>query len=113
MVITKIIIDGIEYDIQSKMTGELLSDAASISVVLSPNSIAKIPILTLCSNLTISLDDGLWSDEYGIIFTTGSTAPTVSFPASITKWIGGAPTIAANKRYEVSILDGTGVVSSV
>lgn len=40
-------------------------------------------------------------------FTTPSTAPTITWPAGITAWNGGqAPTISANKQYEVSVMDG-------
>lgn len=46
-------------------------------------------------------------DHYFIVFETGATAPTITWPADIRAWVGGsAPVIAANTHYEVSILDG-------
>jgi hypothetical protein len=45
------------------------------------------------------------ANEYHFFVVCGETAPTINFPAGIT-WNGGsAPTIAANKTYEVSILN--------
>ena len=46
-------------------------------------------------------------DHYFIIFETGATAPTITWPTAIRSWVGGsAPVITANTHYEVSILDG-------
>ena len=93
--------------------GVIVPDATTVSVSLTPGVITKIETLNTCTSMTVTLEAGNWWDEYKIIFTTGAVPPTVSFPSSITRWAGGTPTIEANKRYEVSILDGTGVVSSV
>lgn len=44
-------------------------------------------------------------------FSTGGTVPTITWPNKITKWAGGAgPTIAANKTYEVSVLEGLATI---
>ena len=51
-------------------------------------------------------------NEYKGQFATGSTAPTVTLPSGVS-WIGGEPTIAANKTYQFSILDNIGVMVSV
>lgn len=46
-------------------------------------------------------------------FSTGSTDPMITWPQQITMWAGGeAPTIEANKRYEVSVMDGLACVVS-
>ena len=46
-------------------------------------------------------------------FNTGATAPMITWPAQITMWADGeAPTIEANKRYEVSVMDGLACVVS-
>lgn len=42
-------------------------------------------------------------------FTTGDDVPTIEWDG-ITAWLGGEPTINANKTYIVSILDGLGVI---
>lgn len=102
-----------DLGIMKKNSGIIVPDAATVSVSLTPGVITKIETLNTCTSLAVTLEAGNWWDEYKIIFTTGAVPPTVSFPISITRWAGGTPTIAANKRYEVSILDGTGVVSSV
>ena len=64
---------------------------------------------TLASNVTLSLNTT--SEEagvvnvYDIIFTTPTTAPSITWPEGIS-WVGGsAPSIAGGKTYEVSIMD--------
>lgn len=42
-------------------------------------------------------------------FTTGDDVPTIEWDG-ITAWLGGEPTINANKTYIVSVLDGLGVI---
>lgn len=72
---------------------------------------------TLTGTVTFSLAAAVTGNvnHYFWMFDTGSTAPTVTFPASVTKWTGNcvtsnAPVISANKRYEVSVLDGVGFI---
>ena len=64
--------------------------------------------------------DNTINNHYFWTFDTGSTAPNVTFPASITKWFGEGlkeengvkmPDIKENKHYEVSVLDGVGALS--
>lgn len=45
-------------------------------------------------------------NHYFWMFDTGSTAPTVTWPSGITWVDGSAPTPAASKHYEVSVLGG-------
>lgn len=62
---------------------------------------------TRTSTLTLTLGTPIVgiANEYHFFIVCGSTAPTVNFPSGIS-WNGGsAPTIAANKTYEVSILN--------
>ena len=71
---------------------------------------------TLTGTVSISLASGTSGivNHYYFTFETGSTAPTINWPASITSWFGGnAPTINANKHYEVSVLGGAGVAMEV
>lgn len=58
------------------------------------------------STLTLILKQPIEAaNEYHFFVVCGSTAPTINFPAGIT-WNGeNAPEIAANKTYEVSILN--------
>lgn len=55
---------------------------------------------------------------YSLVFTAGATAPTITWPASITKWAGNcldsttlAPVITGGNTYEVSIVDGLAVIT--
>ena len=62
---------------------------------------------TRTSTLTLTLGTPIVgiANEYHFFIVCGSTAPTVNFPTGIT-WNGGiAPTIAADKTCEVSILN--------
>lgn len=53
-------------------------------------------------------------NHYYWTFDTGSTAPTITWPAAITAWNGGsAPTINASKHYEISVLNGIGAYMEV
>lgn len=53
-------------------------------------------------------------NHYYWTFETGSTAPTITWPAAITAWNGGsAPTINASKHYEISVLNGIGAYMEV
>lgn len=65
---------------------------------------------TLTGSVTIALAspaDANVVNHYFFTFESGSTAPTITWPAAITGWVGGAaPTINASKHYEVSILNG-------
>lgn len=72
---------------------------------------------TLTGSVTIALAtpvDGSIANEYGFTFTAGSTAPTITWPAGVS-WAGncvenGAPVITGGNSYEVSILDGKGII---
>ncbi len=75
---------------------------------------------TLTGNVTISFAtpfDSSVENEYRFRFTAGSTAPTITWPSSITKWAGNCidpltmrPTITAGNVYEVSVLDGLAII---
>lgn len=50
------------------------------------------------------------SDEFMIQFSTGDTAPTITWFAGVS-WLGGsAPTINANKTYQVSVVNNLAVI---
>ena len=52
-------------------------------------------------------------NHYFWTFSTGASAPTITFPNDITWAAGSAPTVAANKKYEISILNGVAYYSEV
>lgn len=84
-----------------------------------PNVLYKLGTLT--GTVTISFaaaSDANIENEYKFTFTAGSTAPTITWPASITKWAGncvenGAPVIASSNYYEVSVEDGVAFIVEV
>lgn len=82
--------------------GRIEAEAANIepNVVTDFGEIDDTPV-------TFSLGEGNGNDHYFIVFETGATAPTITWPTGIRAWVGGsAPVIEANTHYEVSILDG-------
>lgn len=75
-----------------------------------PNILYVLGTLTGTVNFTLaSPESSAIINHYYWTFDTGSTAPSITFPASVTAWVGGsAPTISASKHYEISILEGIG-----
>ena len=73
---------------------------------------------TLTGAVTISLaapSDASIANEYRFTFVAGSTAPTITWPAGV-EWAGGcvesgAPVITGGNSYEVSIMDGKGLIA--
>ena len=72
---------------------------------------------TLSGTITFALASAVTGNinHYFWTFDTSSTAPTITWPVSVTKWDGNcvtsnAPVISASKHYEVSILDGVGFI---
>jgi hypothetical protein len=79
-------------------------DTPVTSQILAPNTLYVFTDRT--NDLTLTLGEPLVGkvSEYHCFIVAGETAPTVHYPDGIT-WNGGnAPTIAANKIYEISIL---------
>ena len=70
---------------------------------------------TLSGTITFSLAAAVTGNvnHYFWMFDTSSTAPTITWPAGLTWAAGSAPTVAANKHYEVSILGGIAYYSEV
>lgn len=80
-----------------------------------PNVLYKLGTLT--GSVTIAFAtpaDANVENEYRFTFTADSTAPTITWPAAITKWAGnaldsGLPNVEASTYYEVSVVDGAGI----
>lgn len=51
-------------------------------------------------------------NEYKGQFLSGASAPTITFPASIS-WVGEFPTIEASKTYQFSVVNNIGVIIGV
>ena len=79
-----------------------------------PNVFYRLGTLTGTQTFTLaSPSDNTIANHYYWTFETGSAAPTITWPSGI-DWIGGtAPTIIADKHYEVSILGGVGTYMEV
>ena len=59
-------------------------------------------------DITLAEADTTKVNEYMFQFTSGATATTLVLPADI-KWVS-APSIQANKTYQVSIINNLGVI---
>jgi len=80
-----------------------------------PDSVYKLENVTGTVTFALAAAVSGNINHYYWTFNTGSTAPTITWPSSVTKWTGNcvtsnAPVISANKHYEVSILDGVGFI---
>lgn len=83
--------------------------ATSLPSTLVANTFYNLGTLT--GSKTIALPSSRTAvDEFMLQFTTGSTAPTITWPSGVT-WLGGAPTINASKTYQVSIMNNLGVIA--
>ena len=73
---------------------------------------------TISTDTTFALatpTDNTIINLYFWTFDIGSTVPNITFPTTgITKWEGGsAPTVQANKHYEVAVLGGVAFCKEV
>lgn len=104
-------------------TGTVVLDADDVGAVAEPNEVtvsdagavtqecADNTIYTFTGALTsLTLTEATGAREYLVIFTTGSTAPTVTFPSGVV--FPDTLTVEANKRYEVSVRDGYAVAQA-
>ena len=126
--------------VASALAGKYTKPAGGIpSTDLAPDVIPVIPVDTaipsgglganvhyalgtLTGSVSITLDTTTevtgQMNIYSLVFTAGATAPTITWPASITKWAGNcldsttlAPVITGGNTYEVSIVDGLAVIT--
>ena len=82
---------------------------------LVPDVAYKLGTLTGAVTITLASAVAGCLNHYFFTFDTSASAPTITFPVSVTKWDGNCvtsntPVISASKHYEVSILDGVGVI---
>lgn len=104
-------------------TGTVVLDAEDVGASAAPSEVtvttagavtqecADNTIYTFTGALTsLTLTQATGAREYLVIFTTGSTAPTITFPSGVV--FPDTLTIEANKRYEVSVRDGYAVAQS-
>ena len=108
---TKALTDNGQYVDFAKPTKVENGGSGTVTKQINPNTFYKFGS---CSKLTITLGaetSGI-VNEYMFEFVSGTTATTLSVPNSV-KWSGGnAPTIEANKTYQVSIVDNLAVYAA-
>ena len=76
-------------------------------VVYSLGTLTGTITFTIAAAVTGNVNHYFW------MFDTGSTAPTITWPTGITWADGSAPTVAASKHYEISVLNGIAYYSEV
>ena len=101
-------------DISGKADKVVVVDASTLPSTLDPNKVYQMGTLT--GSVTIPAFSAVASGDteakiWCFTFNTSTTAPTITWPAAITNWVGGsAPTINASKSYEVTVMDGIGAI---
>lgn len=108
---TKALTDNGMYADFAKPTKVESGGSGNVMKLLSPNTLYKFGE---CSVLTVTWSGGTVGivNEYMFEFVSGSIATTLSVPYAV-KWSGGsAPTIEANKTYQVSIVNNLAVYAS-
>lgn len=83
-----------------------------LSKTLEPNKVYIFQSRTNNLTLTLGTPTSGIVNEYHMFIYTGSTAPAITFPNGIS-WVGFAPNIEANKKYEVSILNNIAIKINV
>ena len=108
---TKALTDNGQYAEFAKPTKVESGGSGTVTKQIKPNTFYKFGEVT---NLAISFaaeESGI-ENEYKFEFVSGTTPTTLSLPDSV-KWSGGnAPTIEANKTYQVSIVNNLAVYAA-
>ena len=88
-------------------------DNSNNTITLSPNIFYVWGTVTSNLNITlggITTENTNFANEYIFQFTTGNTAPALSISGTI-KWANGSsPNILPNMTYQISIMNGCGMV---
>ena len=107
------LVDYIEQHAGSSGIQTLTIPDTTSEQVLEPNVLYIFETRTSTLTLTLGTPIVGIANEYHFFVVCGSIAPTINFPSGIA-WNGGsAPTIAADKTYEVSILNNIAVYLEV
>lgn len=111
----KIPVSDTEYVTTSQLKDTAVASSQPAGGML-PN--VEYDLGTLTGSVTIafaSASNNSIVNEYMFTFDADSTAPTITFPNSVTSWQGnclnnGAPAISASKHYEVSVIGAYGII---
>lgn len=81
------------------------------------NTFYRLGTITTTLNIVFATpSDSTIENEYMFSFSTSTTPPAVVWPLAIAKWQGNClnasnqPVLMANKTYQVSVLDGLGII---
>jgi hypothetical protein len=101
-------------DVSGLASKTMVVDAQTQPSTYDPNTVYDLGTLTGTVTINPFTPTAAGDTEakiWCLIFETSTTAPTITWPAGITGWSGGsAPTINASKSYEVTVMDGIGVI---
>lgn len=81
---------------------------------MKPNTLYNLGVLSAATTIVMAAAfDNDIANVWSWTFSTGATAPTITWPNQITMWAdGAAPTIEANKYYEINVMNGLACVVS-
>ena len=108
---TKALTDNGQYAEFAKPTKMEDAGSGTVTKQIKPNTFYKFGEVASLT-ITLAAEESGIENEYKFEFVSGSTPTTLSLPDSI-KWSGGsAPTIEANKTYQVSIVNNLAVYAA-
>ena len=112
----------IVQSISSTSSGEEYPSASAVYHAIHPTVGTSMPVGGFLPNVVYNLsstvtgsvtwtmataNDNSIANIWCWSFNTGSTAPTITWPAGILEWNGGeAPAIDSDKHYEISVMNG-------
>ena len=103
-------VEGLISDIPNKQDKVSVVDhgTGDTTFALTPNILHKWGTVTSLTITFASPVDTTVANYYMFEFTSGTTATTLSLPSTVT-WASDV-SIEANKKYQVSILNGCGII---
>lgn len=98
----------------TSFAGKIRTANAQPVVGMAPNTLYNLGELTADTTFLMGgAQDNTIVNIWYWTFSTGATAPTITWPQQITMWADGeAPAIEANKHYEISVMNGMATVTS-
>ena len=100
--------DGTGYELETVSSAYPVVTMTDAAAELAPNTYYKWGEIVALSITLAEPSDATITNEYCFEFVSGETAATLTLPDTV-KW-AQEPTIEAGKTYQVSILNGIGVI---
>ena len=108
---TKALTDNGQYAEFAKPTKVESGGSGTVTKQIKPNTFYKFGTVVGLT-ITFAAEESGIENEYKFEFVSGTTPTTLSLPDSV-KWSGGnAPTMEANKTYQVSIVNNLAVYAA-